>query len=230
MQYKIIEKREIPCRIIDWKLCRRKNNSKFVVVYWGEYDSGNFLRSVPDLGGYVDDSKINEIKSLIQNRTKFYIYRSIIRPSVDMYHKITWNDVDAGKHSREHLGEIERDKYGHPIQYNKIVVYTDLLTEDIRNEISPEYLPEDNEIKDVLDENYIKINDPYVHKALQFNNRLSYLERKERERREKEEKDEKIFSNFYDSYEERHYDKIGMSEEDEIMDALENGDAEVYGF
>lgn len=225
MQYEIIEKCEVPCRIIDIKVCTPRNNKDFLVYFIGEYDSGKFLYSFPDFG-YTDGYKINEIQNDIQNRTKFYVYRSTIRPSVDMYRKITWNDVNAGKHSRDHLGEIERDKYGYPVPYSKIVVYTNLLTEDLRNEINPEDLPEESEITGILDNDYVAIDSPSVYRDLRFNNKKSYQERLKRERQEQE----KTYSDYYDSYEEHYDNDFYTSEEDQIMDALENGDAEVFGF
>ena len=41
--------------------------------------------------------------------------------------------------------------------------------------------------------------------------------------------DEDIDNSFY-NYQEEHYERTDSSPEDIIMDALENGDGEIYGF
>ena len=211
MQYKIIDTRIIPCRVIDMKLCtNKKDYSQFIVAYIGEYNSGKFLCSVR-LNYETNDS----ILMAIRNNTRYNIYRYTIQLDVKMYHLITWDDVYTGKHKKEHLGEVERNTEGIPLTYSQIVIYA-----NIGNSQNPN-------MNKVLSNEYIPINSPNANIALTFNNMESY---KEKMRLQHEEENVVITDADYDLYEEHRYDSLYMTEEEKIMDALENGDAEIYGF
>ncbi|MBQ2361108.1 MAG: hypothetical protein II398_09475, partial [Prevotella sp.] len=64
MQYHIVQKLKWPCRVIDVQLKKnRNNNSKFVVVKFGKYDTIEFLRSV-----ILPEDDYNDMVSEMQER------------------------------------------------------------------------------------------------------------------------------------------------------------------
>lgn len=218
MQYHIVQIVKWPCRLIDVKLrTNRQSNSKFVVAKLGKYDTGEFLRSfILHKGAY------NALISEMQIQKYHTIERITIRPQNNVYHILTWDDVDKGICKREHLYEVQRNDEGKPIPFNQIVVFANL---DNLNRFT---------IDKVLDEEYIEVNSPIVQNYLNFNNRQYYLQqqaemRMKKEREEQEQYDQ-MMSDLYDAYEKRRYSDMDMSEEERIMSALENGNGELYGF
>lgn len=214
MKYQIIQKLVCPCRLIDVQLrTNRSNSSKFVVAKLGKYDTGEFLRSV-----ILNEGTYNALISEMQIRKYHTIERIAIRPQNNVYHILTWDDVDRGICTREHLDEVQRDKEGKPIPFNQIVVFANL---DNLNRFT---------INEVLDKEYIEINSPIVQNYLNFNNRQYFLKQQEEKRRKEQEDYDQMMSDLYDAYEERRYSDMDMSEEERIMSALENGNGELYGF
>ena len=119
MQYHIVQKLKWPCRVIDVQLKKnRNNNSKFVVVKFGKYDTIEFLRSV-----ILPEDDYNDMVSEMQERKCHTISQIEIQPENGVYHILTWDDVDRGICTREHIGEIQRDKDGNPIIFNSIFVF-----------------------------------------------------------------------------------------------------------
>ena len=214
MKYEIVQKLVWPCRLIDVKLrTNRQNGSKFVVAKLGKYDTGEFLRSV-----ILNEGTYNALISEMQIRKYHTIERIALRPQNNVYHILTWDDVDRGICTREHLDEIQRDKEGKPIPFNQIVVFANL---DNLNRFT---------INEVLDKEYIEVNSPIVQNYLNFNNRQYFLKQQEEKRRKEQEDYDQMMSDLYDAYEERRYSDMDMSEEERIMSALENGNGELYGF
>ena len=214
MQYNIVQIVKWPCRLIDVKLrTNRQNGSKFVVAKLGKYNTGEFLRSV-----ILNEGTYNALISEMQIRKYHTIERIAIRPQDNVYHILTWDDVDRGICTREHLDEVQRDKEGKPIPFNQIVVFANL---DNLNRFT---------INEVLDKEYIEINSPIVQNYLNFNNRQYFLKQQEEKRRREQEDYDQMMSDLYDAYEERKYSNMDMSEEERIMSALENGNGELYGF
>ena len=154
MQYDVVQKTKCLCRIIDVKLITaRRCNFKFVVVKLGKYDTGELLRSLI-LYEHVYKYMISEM----QSRKCHTIDRIAITPHNSVYHILTWDDVDKGICVREHVDEVQKDKDGNPIKYNKIVVYANL---DNQNRFT---------IDEVLDKEYIEVNSSIVQNYLNFNN------------------------------------------------------------
>jgi hypothetical protein len=214
MQYNIVQIVKWPCRLIDVKLrTNRQNNSKFVVAKLGRYDTGEFLRSV-----ILNEVTYNTLISEMQIRKYHTIERIILRPQNNVYHILTWDDVDRGICTREHLNEVQRNDEGRPISFNQIVVFANL---DIMNRFT---------VNEVLDKEYIEVNSPIVQSYLNFNNRQYFLKQQEEKRRREQEDYDQMMSDLYDAYEKRMYSDMNMSEEDRIMAALESGEGELYGF
>ena len=203
-----------PCRLIDVKIqTNRSNGSKFVVAKFGKYDNGEFLRSV-----IMNEHKYGFLLSEMQSRKYHTIERIALRPQNNVYHILTWDDVDRGICTMEHLDEIQRDKEGKPITFNQIVVFANL---DNKNRFT---------INEVLNKEYIEVNSPIVQNYLNFNNRQYFLKQQEEKRRMEQEDYDQMMSDLYDAYEERRCSDLDMSEEERIMSALENGNGELYGF
>ena len=214
MQYHIVQIVKWPCRLIDVKLrTNRQNGSRFVVAKLGKYDTGEFLRSV-----ILNEGTYNALISEMQIRKYHTIERIAIRPQNNVYHILTWDDVDRGICTRENLDEVQRDDEGKPIPFNQIVVFANL---DNLKRFT---------INEVLDKEYIEINSPIVQNYLNFNNRQYFLKQQEEKRRKEQEDYDQMMSDLYDAYEERRYSDLDMSEEERIMSALENGNGELYGF
>ena len=214
MKYEIVQKLVWPCRLIDVKLrTNRQNGSKFVVAKLGKYNTGEFLRSV-----ILNEGTYNALISEMQIRKYHTIERIAIRPQNNVYHILTWDDVDRGICTRENLDEVQRDDEGKPIPFNQIVVFANL---DNLKRFT---------INEVLDKEYIEINSPIVQNYLNFNNRQYFLKQQEEKRRKEQEDYDQMMSDLYDAYEERRYSDLDMSEEERIMSALENGNGELYGF
>jgi len=139
-----------------------------------------------------------------------------------VYHIFSWDDVDRGLCSKEHVGEIQRDTEGIPIPFKQIVIYS-----NINNKLRPT-------INEILDKEYIEINSPYIQNYLNFNNQQYYLQQQKNQRIQKEMRNQEDYAEYmdrvYKTYEKKQFVDIDMSEEDRIMSALENGDGELYGF
>lgn len=214
MKYELVQILIWPCRLIDVKLrTNRQNGSRFVVAKLGKYDTGEFLRSV-----ILNEGTYNALISEMQIRKYHTIERIAIRPQNNVYHILTWDDVDRGICTRENLDEVQRDDEGKPIPFNQIVVFANL---DNLKRFT---------INEVLDKEYIEINSPIVQNYLNFNNRQYFLKQQEEKRRKEQEDYDQMMSDLYDAYEERRYSDLDMSEEERIMSALENGNGELYGF
>lgn len=214
MQYHIVQIVKWSCRLIDVKLrTNRQNGSRFVVAKLGKYDTGEFLRSV-----IMNEGTFNALIKEMQIRKCHTIERIVIRPQNNVYHILTWDDIDRGICTREHLDEVQRDKEGKPILFNQIVVFANF---DNLNRFT---------INEVLDKEYIEVNSPIVQNYLNFNNRQYFLKQQEEKRRKEQEDYDQMMTDLYDAYEERKYSNMDMSEEEKVMSALENGNGEPYGF
>lgn len=214
MQYKIVQKLIWPCRLIDVQLrTARSNGFKFVVAKLGKYDTGEFLRSI-----IMNEHTYDLLQSEMSIRKRHTIERIVIRPKNSVYHILTWDDVDKGICTREHIDEVQRDKESNPIPFNQIVVFANL---DNKNRFT---------IDDVLDKEYLEANSPTVQNCLNFNNRQYYLQQQEEKKKQQEADYNQMMSDLYDACEDRRYSDIDMSEEERIMSALENGTGELYGF
>ena len=114
------------------------------------------------------------------------IERLAIRPNVNVYHILTWDDVDRGKCTRNNIGEVERNKNGIPVVYNQIVIFANvdgMNTGVLR-------------VDDVLAREYIEINSPNVNNAIRFNNRANFLAKQAQKTKQCEE----LMDSMYDAY------------------------------
>ena len=216
MQYQVVQKLTWNCCIIDVSIhTNRQNGKDFVLVKLGKYEDGEFLCSII-LKEEIYDSLLEEMR----NKKLHTIERFAIRPNVNVYHRLTWDDIDRGKCTRNNLREVERNEKGLPIVYNQIVVFANI------DGISTGVL----RVDDVLAREYIEINSPYAKEALQFNNRADYLANHAPRSHSEEEQWEELMASTYDAYENHRYDYMDMTPEERVMGALENGMGELYGY
>lgn len=216
MQYQVVQKLVWNCRAIDVRLqTNRQNGSKFVLVKLGKYEDGKFLCSV-----ILNEGVFNSLIEEMRTKKLHTIERLAIRPQTNVYHILTWDDVDRKKCVRDNIGEVERNQEGTPIAYNQIVIFANIDGRCTRS----------LNVDDILSKEYIEVNSPYVQNALNFNNRAHFLAQREEKRRQEEDKWEEMMADMYDAYENHRYDDIDISPEERVMNALENGMGELYGF
>lgn len=207
MNYKVINDSVWMCRLID---AQQKKNC--VVAKFGRYDTGEFLFSL------VRDSYILPIcKEELQKRKSHYIHQIEYESSVGFYHIYTWDDVDNGLCTANHVGEVQRDKNNNPMVWTRVIVFGNMDNAGI---------PDADK---TLHKEYVEINTPEAKKALEyrkkpFNQGKTYVKRRY------DNEDNYISDEAYVANEQRKWDRMDMNEEDRIMDALENGMGELYGF
>jgi len=216
MQYQVDQRLIWNCRAIDVRMqTNRQNGSKFVLVKLGKYEDGDFLCSV-----ILNERVYNSLMEEMRIKKLHTIERLAIRPSVNVYHILNWDDIDRHKCVRDNIGEIERNNKGQPIAYNQIVIFTNIDGKYTK------YL----DVENVLSREYLEVNSPYAPNALKFNNRAYFLAQREERNRQEEEKWEEMMADMYDAYENHRYDDMDMSPEERVMSALENGMGELYGY
>jgi len=214
MNFRIVQKLTLYCRIIDVKMkTNHSTRSKFVVAKLAKVDTGEFLCSY-----IAHERTFSSFEYDMQSGKMYTIDRIALQPNNPVYHIYTWDDVEKGVCSREHLYEVQRDKDGKPIQFSTIVIYTNFNKSTFPS------------IYEVLDKEYIDVSSPLVHQYLNFNNRQFYLNQLNEKRKEEQEKYDEMMSSMYEAYEKQKYSDLGMTEEDRIMSALENGNGENFGF
>lgn len=214
MDYRVLEQVKLPCRIIDVQL---KSNSldgaKFVLVKLGDYLDGKFIRTVILSGEDRYEYFLNDM----YHKKRHTINKLKIKLSSKAYRKLTWDDVYKGICTRDHLFEVERDSKGKPVIYEETTVYANT---------DGGYNPT---IFDILSREYVEVNSPLAQSLLTFNNRESFLMRIRNRRNGCFSESDDLFEPNSNSYYDR-VDYSDMTEEDRVMDALENGQGELYGF
>lgn len=224
-KFKIEKAKTLYCRVIKVERKRRiKDEKMFVIVYFGHYDSGEFIRTLIR-EEIIDDSFYDDMQRYKESRKKWSIEKVLVCPNVSVYHRISWDDVHKGKCSIRNLYEIERDEEGMPIVYDKIVMFIDPNenTEIEYNKIKYEVIIKprrERDISNILAKEYIAIDALNVKDALKYKN--SYTGKPWQE-----DSDEDNY--FYDNYFCEEYDDVDLSPENRVMDALENGMGELFG-
>lgn len=188
----------------------------FSVVKISECNTNEFLFS------YGVKSCAAPLKSLMGASNVHTILKLEIESETALYRLNHWDDVEKGLCPRKKVKEVRRDGRGKPIEHHKITVYA--------------FIDNDKDcftIEDYMHDRFIAVNDKNVWQYLQYDNQQSYqrmlLERNIREQSRWEEEPDDIYYDADEALAEQEY-RRNMSEEDRIMDALENGDAECYGF
>ena len=209
--YKIEKIKTLYCRVIK---VERKVKDNIIIIHIGLYESGEFLCTI-----VRNDSIYNDMLKYQENRKRMIIEKVLICPNVSVYHKLTWDDVHRGKCSVRNLDEIERDKNGKTIVYDKIVMFVNIennlkVNNDEEAKKWRKRINREREISCLL-EKYIAINDPNAQNALNHRNSFS-------QRHQKEE----LYNDYYENY---NYD-VDSTPENTVMDALENGMGELFGY
>lgn len=146
--YKIIYDRMIDCKIIDII-----EKSDYLVVKYGKYNSGNFVISEYRR----EDNALKVLTKAMRRKDKIPVHVTKIQPVSCVYKKITWDDIDRGISSPDHIGEILRNEEGTPIRYKAIT---------IRHRIN-NYEPL---LDNVFINDFVFVDSPEVKDALEYRN------------------------------------------------------------
>lgn len=211
-RYRIVQDIVWQCRLL---AVEPKRNC--VVLKFCKYDTGEYLFSVVrdsfDLKPFYDDFRRQNIHT---------IHRVAIESTNGVYHKYTWDDVYKGITTNSHVGEIQRDENNVPIKWKTVVEFGDI-----------DGFKDPSAINQFL-KNNIDVDSPNVQEALNYNNRQSYLDSLSKAEYEREREEREAYNCMmqaaYEAHEQRMFDQMNMTEEDRVMDALENGEGELYGY
>lgn len=125
---------------------------------------------------------------------------------------------------RNHLREIQRDNDGNPIEYNWAVAFA-----KFDDGISPE-------LNEVINRNFVDINSDRAQYLLRYNNQKDFAKQLEKRRDEwRKRMEETYYCHYisdeqYEAAEMRRYGATDMTDEECVMEALESGDSDCYGF
>lgn len=222
LTYKIEKIETIPCRVINVEK-KVKDKKTLVIVHFGQYDNGKFVYTIirEESDGYPIYSNMLRYQ---ENRKRFSIDKVLVCPNVSVYHKLTWDDVHKRKCSVRNLDKIERNDDGKPIVYYKILMFVN-LSDSIENENNiKEAIKQfrnkrkrekrEYEISNILQKRYIAVNDPNIQNALNYRN--SFIQNYQQE---------EFCNDYYENY-----NDIDSTPENTVMDALENGMGELFGY
>lgn len=211
-RYKIIQDVIVKCRIIAVDFHINK-----ILVQYGDYETGEYLFK------FFRNTKLMSFYEDEMNKQKVHtIHRVTLESNVGVYHKYTWDDVYKGICHRCHIGEIQKEKgTREPIVFRYVDLYENFDGRHIMI------------AKEQFNKDYIEIDSPNAQYALEYinpknHNAIYMRDLKQREKEEEEQED--AYYAMMDAYEDHKWDRMDMTEEDRIMDALENGDADIYGF
>lgn len=199
--YSIVEDVKVPCKIV---AVEKKDG--FWVMKIAAYSNGEILCHLVKTD-WVMERMQSIYKELMHTQRLLFIHRVTLKPDVKVYKRFDYADWSNHLCSFGQIGEIQRDKEGVAIQYNQVVVYANFMDKGKPTE------------GEVYIKQYVEVTSPMAQKALAY--------------RHAEQKDPES----YDSYDNISFDpwlyeenRRNMSDEELIMDALEEGNAECFGF
>lgn len=150
----------------------------------------------------------------MKNKELCVMHRNLLISGVGVYKRFTWLDCSNKKCKPAEIGMVERDENGEPVVYHNVVLY------DRFEDVIDQKLLADN----FFINNYVEIDSPEAVDALNFKGRgafnTCYNQCVEKYN---------DCSNDYDP-DVQNENFFSMSDEDRIMDALENGNGELYGY
>lgn len=177
------------------------------------------------------EKNVERFRQAYENHTELLYAEAVIDLEKECIYRFTWDDVRTGRCSIEQLNMVERDQDRRLVFHKTMKVFVPLdglknipnkLQVSIKNELIKEACYEE------FKNHYLEIDSHEFNSAIRFkNNYTEVLERRRKEALLREAENEDI---LYEAYEEQKYLNYGLDEEGSIMDALENGDAEIYGF
>lgn len=204
--YEIIQDIPIQCQLVDIK---EKDN--FWVLIFANSQNYEVICHVLREKDKMLQRNFDAIVNAMINKSDFIIHRVAIKSNVGVYHIYTWVDVDNNICKPWQVGMVQRDENNKPIEYSIVVVYGNLRDKGKPN------------VGNVFLKEYVEKNTPEADAALAFKGRL-YLKEEDDDYY-----DDDSEQDYYDPYIADEY-RRSMSEEDAIMDALENGNGEYYGY
>lgn len=206
-KYEIIQNLTWNCRISEIV-----DKGSFLILKIVRNETNEFLCSITRSSEYFDRSLLegDQYKRIVST-----IQRVAIKTKVPVYHKLTWDDVERGLCPKSSVGEVQRSDNGTPILYveGSIIILFEDFDDSKENLVGNQFM-----------QNYIEPKDPRSQTLLNFTNPYK--------RRNTSYYDESCCpsDDAYEAAQRRQWDLMDMSEEDRIMDALENGMGELYGF
>lgn len=175
----------------------------------------------------------NAWNQALQNKEIIEFVEVKVKLDKEYCYVFDWDDVNDGKCYKSQIGQLETKlepgKLFSHVMHDTITIYVSYINE-------PGYTREEflQEVQNIC----IELFDMHYRTLEQYGQdckiRAAYQKKQELERRKKEQeelaRELEYLDNVYERYLENDYSSMDMSEEDRIMDALENGDAEKYGF
>lgn len=204
--YEIIQDIPIKCQLVGM----RENDDYWVLIF-ATSQNYDIICHIIRYKRIISEKNYEALQNAIRNETCFIIHRVAIKSNVGVYHKYTWVDVDNNICKPWQVGMVQRDENNKPIEYSIVVVYGNLRDKGKPN------------VENVFLKEYVEKNTPEADAALAFKGRLDLKEDDDDYYDDESEQD------YYDPYIADEY-RRSMSEEDAIMDALENGNGEYYGY
>ena len=214
----------------EYKTGGKLKNRDLIVLKMRDYKTHKHVFTLSRWGS----GNISEYEKWRDERMPLKYKEVHVKLEKECLYKYTWDDFGDGRCKREKVGEVHKDDDGNPVFYTSMVVYVPI------QEIPEPFFEQMLKLKcqEIFKEHYVE-NDGSFEYISSLCYRNCYDARREAEKRRKAEENEvhseseadyELVRSFWDMPEKEAYDRSDMSEEDDIMDALENGDAEKYGF
>lgn len=206
-KYEIIQDLIWNCRILEVV-----DKGSFLIMKIVRHETNEFLCSIIRSDRHFDKTLLegDRYKKIIST-----IHRVEIRTKVPVYHKLTWDDVERGICQKSNVGEVQRDSNGVPFLYgagSTIVLFED-FAHSKENLVGNQFIQNYIEPTDSRSQNLLNYTNPFKRRSTSHFDDTNYPS-----------------DDVYKAAQRRQWDLMDMSEEDRVMDALENGMGELYGF
>lgn len=148
---------------------KSKDNYKITICQFCDSRTDKHIFDYVINDGYSYQELLDEVKT----KNLHSVSLLTVVPATPVYHRISWQDVNMGLQSRNNLREIQKDQNNTPIIYEEINIYAYIDCD--KYALRPE---------DILDKEYVAINDPHIDSYLNYNNKAAWHARCERERQQ----------------------------------------------
>lgn len=217
------------CYVYISKLERKQafNGKVYTLVYMSNLNNETIMCI------YNPGDRYDEYYEDYKKKIRLPFYAITINLEHESYYRIDWEDVNLHKYDIKHLHEIARIKDENdneiPIRIKQYVIYEYYEQNVTIEQFLTKAVKEDDEyINDILSdinryelEHFFNPSEEYTNRLLEYRNDFTPRRPNTPE---------------YDYYDNLNYDNddrksyIDMTEEERVMDALENGNGEYYGY
>lgn len=217
MLYTILNKIEWPVRIKSTLLKTKGNWSATIVKFQSLWSSGYACSMV-----YPAIAYSNMVKDM-KKKTQHTFQKVTVKLNIPCYKIITWDDIEKDSNLEGHVYEIMR-KDDKPMIFDTINMFVNL-----DGHARPS-------VEEILEHEYRAINHPSIGKYISYNSREEFKQmlKKKQEielaNEEEEYREWKLAMSGLCNIEENYDDPRDWSEEEQVMNALENGNGEYFGF